>query len=414
MMHTTKKIALAFGLAAAAGHPVSAQSPEVQLVSAVFQSHSGESVNLSTVPLGAGPTSGDFHIQVNLTGQLETTETVQYAWCFLQSGVVVTHPAVGTYFTNGRMEDISFDVATVPFSMQLQYGYRIAHGAYYPDAPLGSVTLRVFVGGSALYTDGSSAPTGVWGAVDVPFSVDDVNMGHRILVEGHRLLQSGQTVDVCITRPSTTGNDVYDIWVGSGSAELASGLAVFTDGNAHTTVPMTLFDLGPVVLYSTTSAGELITSATLLVVGGDEPESPLPPNSAVGYHCSFSGGAESLKNPKLFCGDCAWFGTPTTPPECGANPTGTFFVQNGRCAKNWSTGATCCSWSKVDVPNSRTYIMTAGPYVTTCRYGFSFIVSWTPVAVCCAWNVDFSVPPATAQYNRCTTKPYMFGSIGCP
>lgn len=211
MKRANGKTVFAFCLAAAVGHAASAQSPEVQLVSASFRSHSGEKVDLSTVPLGAGPTSGDFNVQVNLTGQVGTRDTVQYAWCFVQGGVVVTHLAVGTYFTNGQMQDVSFDVATVPVTLHSQYGYRIAHGAYYPDAPLGSVTLRMFVGGQSFYTNGTSAPTGVWGTVDVPFSVDDVNSGHRILVEGHRLLQSGQTVDVCVTRPSTTGNDVYDI-----------------------------------------------------------------------------------------------------------------------------------------------------------------------------------------------------------
>ena len=84
-----------------------AQSPEVQLISATFQSHSGEKVDLASVPLGAGPTSGDFSVQVNLTGQVGTSDTVQYAWCFVQNGSLVTHSAVGTYFTNGQMQDVS-------------------------------------------------------------------------------------------------------------------------------------------------------------------------------------------------------------------------------------------------------------------------------------------------------------------
>jgi hypothetical protein len=34
--------------------------------------------------------------------------------------------------------------------------------------------------------------------------------------------------------------------------------------------------------------------------------------------------------------------------------------------------------------------------------------------ICCTWNVNFAVPPANAQYNKCTTKPYQFGNGGCP
>lgn len=76
--------------------------------------------------------------------------------------------------------------------------------------------------------------------------------------------------------------------------------------------------------------------------------------------------------------------------------------------------ATCCSWSKVDVPGSRTYVMTAGTYITACKLGLSYILSWTPQMACCTWNVNFAVPAANAQYNKCTTVPWKAGNIGCP
>src|SRR5690606_2868018 len=146
--------------------------------------------------------------------------------------------------------------------------------------------------------------------------------GYAFYVEGHRHLGSGKAVTVQIVRSTTSGVESVDVWVDQGHADLSSGVAVFADGYSYTTLTLTPYATGPLLLRS-----DAFQSMGMAVVLDDEfPSAAAPGLSDINFSCvpPTGGGAGTGANPLIFCGDCSV--TPAAPPECGGAIAGQPFV----------------------------------------------------------------------------------------